>query len=51
VIYDTSTGNVYFDPDGSGSVASTLTFTLQSAPTLLATDITVMQLAVDYTAL
>jgi serralysin len=41
VIYDTSTGNVYYDPDGSSAEAATLMFTLQGAPTLAATDIAV----------
>ncbi|HEX6004708.1 MAG TPA: calcium-binding protein [Burkholderiales bacterium] len=41
LVYDTSSGNLYADPDGSGATSSTLVFTLQGAPTLAATDITI----------
>jgi Ca2+-binding RTX toxin-like protein len=41
VIYDTSSGNVYYDPDGNGAGAATAMFTLQAAPTLAATDLSV----------
>jgi Ca2+-binding RTX toxin-like protein len=40
VVYDTSTGNLYYDPDGSGSARSQLVFMLDGAPTVVATDIT-----------
>jgi hypothetical protein len=40
VVYDTLTGNLYYDADGSGSAASQLVFVLGSAPTVVATDIT-----------
>lgn len=43
VVYDASTGNLYSDPDGSGAVSATLMFTLESAPTVAGTDITVLQ--------
>ena len=46
VVYDTSTGNLYFDSDGNGPTASMLLFNLQGAPTLLASDITVTQIEV-----
>ena len=38
VIYDTTTGNLYFDQDGAGGTASELFATLKNAPTLLASD-------------
>jgi Ca2+-binding RTX toxin-like protein len=41
VIYDTSAGKVYYDPDGSGAQVSMLMFTLEGRPALAATDITV----------
>jgi Ca2+-binding RTX toxin-like protein len=39
VVYDTSTGNLYYDHDGSGGDAAQLVATLQGAPAILATDI------------
>jgi Ca2+-binding RTX toxin-like protein len=39
VVYDTSTGNLYYDSDGSGSAPAQLIATLQGAPSLAATDI------------
>ncbi|MGQ0652250.1 MAG: hypothetical protein ACT4P4_08300 [Betaproteobacteria bacterium] len=42
MIYDTSTGGVYYDADGSGSGAAVLFATLQGAPALAASDITVI---------
>ena len=41
IIYDTSRGLLFYDPDGSGVRPSQLIGTLQGAPALLATDITV----------
>jgi Ca2+-binding RTX toxin-like protein len=40
VIYDSSTGNLYYDADGSGAGPSVLVFNLQGAPAVAATDIT-----------
>jgi Ca2+-binding RTX toxin-like protein len=42
VVYDTSTANLYYDPDGSGPAAAQLVATLSGAPSLTATDITVI---------
>jgi Ca2+-binding RTX toxin-like protein len=42
VIYDTSTGNLYYDTDGSGTGAAQLIGTLQSGAMLAAADITVI---------
>lgn len=42
VIYDTSSGSLYYDADGSGAGASVLFATLQGNPTLAATDIAVI---------
>lgn len=42
VIYDLSTGNLYYDADGSGRGASILIATLEGAPGLSASDITVI---------
>lgn len=39
IVYDTSTGNLYYDHDGSGGDAAQLVATLQGAPTLLAADL------------
>jgi Ca2+-binding RTX toxin-like protein len=39
VIYDTATGKLYYDADGSGTGDSQLVATLQGAPALKATDI------------
>ncbi|HEX6691306.1 MAG TPA: M10 family metallopeptidase C-terminal domain-containing protein [Burkholderiales bacterium] len=39
VVYDTASGNLYYDWDGDGSAAAVLIATLQGAPTLVATDI------------
>jgi Ca2+-binding RTX toxin-like protein len=41
VVYDTSTGNLYYDADGSGAGSGQLIATLQGAPALTATDILV----------
>jgi hypothetical protein len=50
VVYNTTTGQLWFDADGSGSGAAQLLGTLQGAPTLAATDISVMSRAVQGTA-
>jgi Ca2+-binding RTX toxin-like protein len=42
LIYNTSTGQLYYDADGSGAGAGQLVATLTGAPTLAATDITVI---------
>ena len=43
-VYDTSSGNLYYDADGSGAGASRLVASLQGAPALAATDIEVVGL-------
>jgi Ca2+-binding RTX toxin-like protein len=42
VIYDTATGNLYYDADGSGAGASLVFGTLQGAPPLTAVDFSVL---------
>ena len=42
IIYNTSNGNLYYDPDGSGSHTSYLWATLEGAPRLVATDLMVV---------
>jgi len=42
VVYDTSTGNLYYDADGSGAGASQLVATIQGHPAVAATDIAVI---------
>ena len=42
LIYNTTTGNLYYDADGSGAGASLIVATLQGTPALAATDITVI---------
>ena len=42
VVYDTSTGALYYDADGSGAGAAVLVATLQDHPALAATDISVI---------
>ncbi|HEX4926849.1 MAG TPA: hypothetical protein VFV74_02485 [Burkholderiales bacterium] len=42
LIYDTSTGRLYYDDDGSGSHAAQLVATLEGAPSLAASDISVV---------
>jgi Ca2+-binding RTX toxin-like protein len=42
VIYNTTTGELFYDADGSGAGAAQLIARLQGAPALAATDITVM---------
>ena len=41
IVYDTTTGNLYYDADGNGAGAAQLVATLQGHPSLAATDITV----------
>ena len=41
VIYDTSSGRLYYDPDGTGPAPVLIMATLQGAPALAATDFTV----------
>jgi Ca2+-binding RTX toxin-like protein len=41
IIYDSSSGKLYYDPDGAGAASPLLMATLQGAPTLSATDIDV----------
>ena len=42
VVYDTSTGRLYYDADGNGAGAAQLIATFQGAPAVAATDITVI---------
>jgi Ca2+-binding RTX toxin-like protein len=42
IVYDTSTGNLYYDADGSGAGAAQLVATLEGRPVLAATDIAVV---------
>jgi Ca2+-binding RTX toxin-like protein len=42
VVYNTSTGQLYYDDDGSGAHAAQLVVTLQAGATLAATDIAVI---------
>jgi Ca2+-binding RTX toxin-like protein len=42
LVYNTSTGQLYYDADGSGSGSATLVATLQGHPTLVASDVTVI---------
>jgi serralysin len=42
VVYNTSTGDLYYDPDGSGDAPAQIIATLQSHPTIAATDITII---------
>ena len=42
IIYDSATGNLYYDVDGTGPTAQVLFATLLGHPTLLATDFTVI---------
>ena len=42
VVYNTTTGALYYDADGSGAGSAVLVATLQGAPTLAASDITVI---------
>jgi Ca2+-binding RTX toxin-like protein len=42
IVYDTNTGNLYYDSDGSGTGAAQFVATLQGHPALAATDVTVI---------
>lgn len=42
LMYDTGTGKLYYDPDGSGAGSAYIVGVLQGAPALAATDITVI---------
>ena len=42
VVYNTSTGSLYYDADGSGSGAAQLIATISGNPTIAATDIAVI---------
>ena len=42
VVYDTNTGNLYYDADGNGAGAAQLVATIQGHPAVAATDITVI---------
>jgi Ca2+-binding RTX toxin-like protein len=42
IIYNTSTGSLYYDADGSGAGAAQIVATFQGNPVLAATDITVI---------
>jgi Ca2+-binding RTX toxin-like protein len=42
IVYDTSTGRLYFDHDGSGVAAAQIIATLQGAPAVTATDILII---------
>ena len=42
VVYNSTTGALYYDADGSGAGSAVLVATLQGTPTVSATDITVI---------
>jgi Ca2+-binding RTX toxin-like protein len=42
VVYDTSTGNLYYDADGSGGGSVQLIATFEGSPRIVATDVTVI---------
>ena len=42
ILYDSASGNLYFDADGNGAGAAVLFATLQGHPTLIASDIVVI---------
>ena len=42
VVYNTSTGSLYYDADGSGAGAAQLIATISGNPTIAATDIAVI---------
>ena len=49
LMYDTGTGKLYYDPDGSGAGSAYIVGVLQGAPALAATDITVIWTAAGAT--
>ena len=42
LVYDTASGHLYYDADGAGGAGAQLLLTLQGAPALSASDITVI---------
>ncbi|MFL6570859.1 MAG: hypothetical protein ACJ8G4_03815, partial [Burkholderiales bacterium] len=42
IVYNTTTGQLFYDADGSGAGAAQLVATFQGAPAIAATDITVI---------
>jgi hypothetical protein len=42
VIYNTSTGQLYYDADGNGAGAAQIVATLTTLPAISATDITIV---------
>jgi hypothetical protein len=42
LVYNTTSGDLHYDPDGNGSIEALLVATLEGAPTLVATDITLL---------
>jgi len=42
VVYNATTGDLYYDPDGNGDAPAQIIATLQGHPTIAATDVTVM---------
>jgi Ca2+-binding RTX toxin-like protein len=42
LVYDTESGELYYDADGSGGAGALIVATLEGAPTLAASDITVI---------
>jgi Ca2+-binding RTX toxin-like protein len=42
LVYNTSTGSLYYDPDGNGAGAAQIVATFQGNPSILASDITVI---------
>jgi len=42
IVYDQTTGNLYYDPDGTGGAAAILFAKLDGHPTLTASDFTVI---------
>ena len=42
IVYDTTTGELYYDPDGSGLAPAEIIATLQGDPAVAATDILII---------